>query len=305
MTKVSVVVPTVDRVSLLDRCLDGLAAQDGVGHEVIVVHDGEPAIVELLDRRAARGDLPLRAVRVEARAAAAKRNAGWRAAAGDVIAFTDDDCAPAPGWLAAGAAAFADGVDLVQGRIAPHPDDAGNQGTFARTLQVSKLDETFPTANAFYRRSALERAGGFDERFPNAAGEDTDLAWTVLEGGGQAVFAPDALVHHAVHPFGFVDHLRSLPRWGDLHLVLRKHPDVRRLTYRRFFWKRTHPAALLALVGLAGAVVDRRALALVVPHLARRVRRDGPVVGLQLAAVDLAETAVMIGGTIRHRTVLL
>ncbi len=295
--------PTVDRVALLARCIDGLAAQDGVAFEVIVVHDGNPDVVALLDDRA--GDLPLTALQSVRRPPAPKRNLGWRAAQSELVAFTDDDCQPQPGWLRAGVAAFADGVDIVQGSVAPHPDDAANRGTFARTLQVSKHTETYPTANLFYRRRALERAGGFDEQFGGAAGEDTDLAWRVLASGGRAVFAPDAAVYHAIHPFGFVDHLRSLPRWADLALVVRRHPGVRRLGHRRWFWKATHPTAVLAAVGLLAAPFDRRALALVLPHLVRRVRANGPVEGPQLAVVDLAEVAVMVKGSIQHRVLLL
>lgn len=301
--KVSVVVPTVDRIALLDRCLDGLAAQQGVDFEVIVVHDGVPEIEALLERRAA--DLPLTAVRSSVRPPAPKRNLGWRAARAPIVAFTDDDCHPQPGWLTEGLSGFGDGVEVVQGQTCPHPDDDGNRGTFARTLDVRRLTETYPTANLFYRREALERVGGFDEQFGAAAGEDTDLAWRVLAGGAHAVFAEGAVVFHAVHPFGFVDHLRSLPRWGDLVLVARRHPEARRLVHRRWFWKRTHTTAALALVGLLAMPFDRRAGLLALPHLVRRVRSDGPVVGPQLAVIDLAEVAVMVRGSIRHRALLV
>jgi GT2 family glycosyltransferase len=236
---------------------------------------------------------------------APKRNLGWRTARAPIVAFTDDDCEPQPNWLSAGLAGFADDVVIVQGRTCPHPDDDGNRGTFARTLDVGRLNETYPTANLFYRRDAVERVNGFDERFGAAAGEDTDLAWRVLELGGRTVFADHALVFHAVHPFGFVDHLRSLPRWADLALVARRHPEARRLVYRRWFWKKTHTTAVLAAVGLLAAPFDKRAAFLALPHLVRRVRSDGPVVGPQLAMVDLAEVAVMVRGSIRHRAVLI
>ena len=301
--QVTVVVPTVDRVALLDRCLDGLASQQGVDFEVVVVHDGVPDVEALLARRAS--DLPLTVVRSPVRPPAPKRNLGWRAARAPIVAFTDDDCQPQPGWLEEGLAGFVDGVELVQGVTSPHPDDAGNEGTFARTLNVPRLTETYPTANLFYRRAALERVGGFDEQFGAAAGEDTDLAWRVLESGGAAAFAADAIVFHAVHPFGFVDHLRSLPRWGDVVLVARRHPDLRRLVHRRWFWKRTHTTAALALVGLVVLPFTRRAGWLVLPHLVRRVRSDGLVAGSQLAVVDVAEVAVMVRGSIRHRALLV
>lgn len=301
--QVSVVVPTVDRLELLDRCLDGLAKQDAGDYEVIVVHDGVPEIEALLERRAA--DLPLVALRSSVRPPAPKRNLGWRTARAPIVAFTDDDCEPQPGWLAAGLTEFRDDVVIVQGRTSPHPDDERNRGTFARTLDINRLTETYPTANVFFRRDVLERVDGFDERFGGAAGEDTDLAWRVLEGGGRAAFNAEATVFHAIHPFGFVDHVRSLPRWADLTLVVRRHPGVRRLAHRRWFWKKTHTTAALALAGLLLAPFDRRAALFALPHLVRRVRSDGPFAGPQLAVVDLVEVAVMVRGSVRHRAVLV
>ena len=301
--QVSVVVPTVDRLELLDRCLDGLAKQTNVDYEVLVVHDGVPEIEALLERRAS--DLPLVSLRSSVRPPAPKRNLGWRTARAPIVAFTDDDCEPHPGWLAAGVAQFTDDVVIVQGRTCPHPDDDANRGTFARTLDIGRLTETYPTANLFFRRDVLANVDGFNEQFGGAAGEDTDLAWRVLEQGGRAVFNGDATVFHAIHPFGFVEHLRSLPRWADLTLVVRRHPEVRRLTHRRWFWKKTHTTAALAFFGLLATPFDKRAALLALPHLVRRIRSDGPVAGPQLAVVDLAEVAVMVRGSIRHRAVLV
>jgi glycosyltransferase involved in cell wall biosynthesis len=301
VTAVSVVVPTVDRVALLDRCLRGLAAQDGVTFEVLVVHDGDPGVAALLATWTDR--LPLRPLQIAERGAPAKRNAGWRAAVGPVIAFVDDDCEPAPGWLKAALDAVEDGVDLVQGRVEAHPDDVAPTTLFSRTIEVGRPSDLYPNANLVYRRSALERVGGYEEAF--AGGEDTDLAWRVLESGGAATWAPDALVWHAVRSATFTEHVRSLPRWHTLALVVRRHPQLRRHAHRRIFWKRSHPTAALAVVGLVLALVDRRALALVAPLLARRVREAGITDGFQLAAADAVEVGVMAYGSVRHRTVLL
>jgi GT2 family glycosyltransferase len=234
-----------------------------------------------------------------------KRNAGWRATHAPLIAFTDDDCEPAPGWLAAAvAAASAPGVELVQGPVQPHPADAGVTGVFKRTLDVPAATDTYPNANLVYRRSALERVGGFDPAVWGG-GEDTDLAWRVLESGGEVAWAEDALVWHAVRPATFTQHVKSLWRWSTLALVLRRHPQLRRLLHRKLFWKRTHPRALLAIVGLVGGLFDRRALALCVPLLATRVRASGLRDGVQLAASDMAEVGVMAAGAVRYRVALL
>lgn len=302
MPEVSVVIPTVDRVALLERCLLGLEQPQGADFEVIVVHDGDRAVTALLGRW--RDRLPLRELRIDERGAVPKRNAGWNVATSPVIAFTDDDCAPAPGWLGAALRALGPGVDLVQGRVAPHPNDAHVRGVFARTVEVPGPSDLYANANLVYRRTALERVGGFDPAFWGG-GEDTDLAWRVLGSGGTAAFAEDALVWHAVRPAGLRRHLRSLPRWATLALVLRRHPHLRNHLHRRLFWKRSHPTALLGLLGLALTPLDRRASVLVLPLVVRRVRAEGPLDGAQLAIADMAEVLVVLAGSVRYRTVLL
>src|SRR5947209_6902027 len=128
--RVSVVVPTFKRPDLLIRCLAALRAQDlyAANYEVIIADDA--ACEET--RRAvdawrkvpdslAQGQCPgpeVRYVDVTGKhGPAAARNVGWRAARGEIIAFTDDDCIPAPGWLKAGLAAFTDEVVGVTGRL--------------------------------------------------------------------------------------------------------------------------------------------------------------------------------------------
>lgn len=284
---VAVVVPTVDRVDLLDRCLRGLRDE-----EVLVVHDGHPGVVALLARRGVRG------LRISERGVSAKRNAGWRALHTTHVAFIDDDCEPAPGWVHSLQSV---GADLVAGPVQPHPEDAA-EGLWARTVR-SEAPGFYPGCNLLLSRTALEAVHGFDETL--SGGEDTDLAWRVRESGASHGWSADALVWHAVRPVSFVAQLRSLPRWAGLPLVVRRHPQLRTLAHRRVFWKDSHPAAVLALIGLLLAVRDRRGLLAVMPLLLRRVRAAGPVAGAQLAVNDVAEAAVLTAGSLRHRSLLL
>ncbi len=303
--RVSVVVPTVDRVDLLARTLRGLASQDVDSFEAIVVHDGHPGIKALLNEWANR--IPLRAIQIAERGTVAKRNAGWRAASAPIIAFTDDDCEPAPGWLKAALEAFdrsAPTLDLVQGRVDSHPEDAHVDGLFKRTVNVTSHYEGYPNANLVYRRAALERVGGFDPAFWGAT-EDADLAFRVLESGGEVAYVDDALVWHAVRAVDFVSHMKSLPRWGNAALTIKRHPQLRRLLPYRIFWKDTHVTGALALLGLLLAPFSRRALVLALPHLAKRVKDSGPRAGVQLAVADVAEVAVTVAGSVRYKTLFL
>src|SRR5205085_6868290 len=90
------------------------------------------------------------------------RNAGWRAARAPIVAFTDDDCVPQPGWLAALASGMTD-ADVVQGRTVL--DEAQRRGPFSPHVEVGGPSWIFQTCNIAYRRSILEAIGGFDERF--------------------------------------------------------------------------------------------------------------------------------------------
>ena len=95
---VSVVVPTYRRPEPLDRCLSALLAQnfDALRFEIIIADDAASQDTRRQVEKWAKLARPaVRYVRVvENHGPAAARNAGWRAAQGRIIAFTDDDCIP-------------------------------------------------------------------------------------------------------------------------------------------------------------------------------------------------------------------
>ncbi|MBD0316636.1 MAG: glycosyltransferase [Nitrospiraceae bacterium] len=205
--EISVVVPTFKRPPLLHRCLSALTAQtlDPALYEIIVVDDGPSEetrrVVESWIERVARPQLQYVPV-YHAHGPAAARNTGWRAARGRLIAFTDDDCIPAPDWLAAGCALLnEETVSAACGRIvvpvSHHPTD--HERT---TSGLEKVE--FATANAFCTRRALLEVGGFDERFTQAWREDSDLQFSLVEHGRRCIHLPEAVVVHPVRP----------ARWG-------------------------------------------------------------------------------------------
>jgi glycosyltransferase involved in cell wall biosynthesis len=98
--RISVVVPTLNRVDDLRRCLAALARQTRPADRiVVVVHDSDAATQEALAAWRDRGS-EVSATTVRARGLPAALNAGLDAVAGDVICFTDDDAEPWPDWLA-------------------------------------------------------------------------------------------------------------------------------------------------------------------------------------------------------------
>ena len=226
---VSVVVPTHRRPAMLLRCLQALAAQrlDRQHFEVVVVDESASAEARaIVGRYAEIADLQIRCLAVPGiRGPAAARNIGWRAARGEIIAFTDDDCVPDAGWLAAGLAAFGPGVDGVEGRVVvPLPNWPTE---YEKNVARLALGE-FVTANCFYRRDVLEAVGGFDERFRAPGREDSDLFFTLLERGGVFERAEGAVVIHPIRPAGWGVSLREQRKSSWDALLYKKHPALYR-----------------------------------------------------------------------------
>ena len=216
--RISVVVPTRDRPEALGRCLTALERQT-VPVEIVVVEDS-----------AGRGP-------------ATARNEGVRRARGEAICFTDDDCAPFPGWaealsapilsgtaqatagptlVAAGATAADRAWEAILGYLQEQADAPGTASPgFAAT------------ANLACSRSLLGRLP-FDESFPAAAGEDRDWADRAAWAGAAPLFVPQGLV---VHQSGLRvrDFLRQQYRYGQGSTRYRRAAPSRRFGSPSFY----------------------------------------------------------------------
>lgn len=87
-SSVSVIIPTYNRADLLPRALNSVLPQCEPGDEVIVVDDGS---TDGTDRVVERFGAQVRYLKLEHRGVHHTRNAGIRAATGDLVAFLDDD----------------------------------------------------------------------------------------------------------------------------------------------------------------------------------------------------------------------
>jgi len=270
--RVSVIVPTYRRPDLLERCLAALRRQTLAPeeYEIIVCDDGPSAEAHAVVRAAAvPGGVAIHYLEVTAtQGPAGARNQGWRHARAPLIAFTDDDTVPDPGWLAAGLAAMASGAAAATGRIEmPLPVRPSDIELDAAGLTRAE----FVTANCFVRRGVLTSVGGFDERFSMAWREDSDLHFTLLEGGHTIVHAPDALVVHPLREVRFAAGIGMQKKVLFDVLLYRKHPRLYRERVR------PSPPWFYLIVSL---------LLVITPLLAVAGRPD--LAGLTLAAWALA-----------------
>ncbi|HEU4350221.1 MAG TPA: glycosyltransferase, partial [Actinoplanes sp.] len=193
MTSVTIVIPTLGRPSLTGL----LGRLTGACADLILVDD----------RPAPAGELPippgLDAKVLTGRGAgpAAARNVGWRAARTEWVAFLDDDVLPDPDWAArllADLDAAPDHAGGVQGNLrVPLPPD--RRPTDWERVTAGLADGQWITADMAYRRAALDRAGGFDERLPRAFREDAELAFRV-RAAGYALARGGRTVTHPVRP---------------------------------------------------------------------------------------------------------
>ncbi len=300
---VSVVVPTFRRDETLLRLLAALAAQDlpRERFEIIVVDDAcsesTPAAVAAFAAR--EPGLRLRLLPGKSEGPATARNLGWRAATAPLIAFIDDDAYPEwADWLRRGLEAFADpAVAAAVGSVRVPADDPPTD--FQRNVKRLETAD-FLTCNAFCRREALERVGGFDQAFRVPFREDSDLQFRIEAAGGRIARVPEAVVIHPAPPGRFAVSLR-LQRYSLYNALLyKKHPQRYRAEIQRrppFAYYGIIVAALGALASLAsGRRRGALALALVWLGLEGRffVRRARGAAHTRRHLLDLLYTSALI-----------
>jgi GT2 family glycosyltransferase len=246
----------------------------------------------------------------------AKRNIGIGRARGSIIAFTDDDCRPAEGWINAGRDYLAahPGVAAVEGRTMIAADNTGD-GHFREFKRLERPG--FRTNNIFYRRSVIHSAGGFDERF-TVQREDLDLAFTAIESGGSIDFSESIVAEHRFRPGERWNLLKNCWNRRFDPLLHKKHP----LLYRRYVKTPWTPSILVVLAAHGGTVVAGAygilaalilaadlvlVLGIVMVKRAFNLRNPGDIcrawIGHLLAPVVLA--AALVYGNLRFRGKLL
>jgi GT2 family glycosyltransferase len=214
-TPIAVVIATLGRADGAARAAGSVLKADYPALALHVVDQSQDNATETALSRLA-GDPRLQVVRAPARGLGAARNLGVRLSKAPIIAFTDDDCEVAPGWLGAMAAAFQDDprLGLVFGSVLPA--DYDRTAGFIPAYQVRQLRSVRGLSGKAriegigacmaIRRSTWSELGGFDEALgagaPLRAGEDADFAMRALLAGQGVHETPDAVVtHHGFRSF--------------------------------------------------------------------------------------------------------
>jgi GT2 family glycosyltransferase len=236
-TGISVVVPTFQRRASVARLLRSLDQQTLPPGEVIVVIDGSADGTRELVESLGPASYPQHALWQPNRGRASARNAGIRAASGEILVLLDDDMEPAPGCLAAHARAHEGAarrgvlgaVPIVVGTDTPptvayigtkfnaHLDRLAQPG-----CPITFRD--FYTGNFSIRREVLLQIGLLDESYTLYGNEDCELAIRLLAGGVELVYDARALAsQHYEKTFAALARDTREKGWTAL-LCARQHP---------------------------------------------------------------------------------
>jgi len=224
MYRVSVIIPTHNRLNRLKRVLASLEHQSYTldDFQVIVVSDGSSDGTDAYLRTLAT-PLRLQIVTQPNQGVAVARNQGLKHATGDIILFIDDDVVPSRQLIAEHMRIHAGQSDdtIVLGPMLT-PDDFSlsswvrwEQAMLVKQYQAMLSGKYQPTARQFYTgntsvaRIHLLAAGGFDENFRRA--EDVELAYRLAQRGLRFIFNPDAIGYHYAE--------RSFRSWMEIPYV--------------------------------------------------------------------------------------
>jgi GT2 family glycosyltransferase len=237
----SVIVPTHQRRERVVHNVEALAKQELASFEVVVVDDGgsdgtATALREL------NPPFPLTVLEQENSGAAEARNAGTRAAGGEILLFLDDDMEADPAMLAEHDRCHREGADLVVGDMPLHPDSPQNLLSVGVGLWASSRRERLTTdggkigpddlltGQMSISREAFDRVGGFDTSFTREGlfgGEDIDFGLRVVKAGFSVVYNPAAISYqyYDVDPGAYLRRTREAGR-SEEELVLKARPST-------------------------------------------------------------------------------
>ncbi|MEM3736728.1 MAG: glycosyltransferase [Candidatus Bathyarchaeia archaeon] len=218
----SVVVIARNAEATLEACLRSIKKQSRYPDEIIVVDNGSTDSTSKVATR-----MEVRVISEPRRGRARARNAGIKAARGDLIVFIDSDAVADESWL----------VNLLKYQGLEDERVAGVAGNILASNRQKRIPRLldlvvancphYGTGNILYFKRVLEETGGFDERL--GAAEDVELAWRIIRRGYTLGFEPRAVVYHN-HPerlYSFVRQQFNFGRWSIFAREISQMPRLK------------------------------------------------------------------------------
>jgi glycosyltransferase involved in cell wall biosynthesis len=240
--ELTVVIPTFNRWTVLEETLRRLSSQQTEAEfEVIVVDDGSnDSTTGFAESFAGTAAIPIRILSQSNMGPAAARNKGVAAAAGEILLFLGDDIWPRSDLVERHSSFHRRNPDLEIGLLgqvvwadeaSPSPlmhwlTSAGIQFAYEYIEDPDSVPSSFfYTANVSLKTSFFRSQNGFDEAFPDAALEDTELALRLAAAGMKLRYDPGAIGEH-YHPVDLIGTLDRMSKIGkSARLLVERAPD--------------------------------------------------------------------------------
>ena len=291
----SIVIPTYNRLPILEKCLRALEAQELSqenyikGYEVVLVDDGSTD--GTLNWLATHKDefTHLRCFEQDHAGPAAARNLGVEKAQGDTIIFIDSDLVVLSNFLQAHTNALVQGKEKLGNNCFFTYGAVINTCNFANpTAEPYKITDFsaafFATGNVAIPKRWLEEAGLFDNGFQLYGWEDLELGVRLKKLGLQLIKCPQAVGYHWHPPFS----LQQIPKLIDQEiqrgrmgvLFYQKHPTwevkmmIQMTWFHRLLW------GILSVNGL----LNERTMS---PFLQWLINIGKPQLALEIARIFL------------------
>ncbi len=291
----SVVIPTYNRLPILEKCLRALERQQLredsaiTGYEVVLVDDGSTdGTLEWLE--AHKSEFPhVRSLAQDHMGPAAARNLGVEQATGDTIIFIDSDLVVTEHFLQAHADALVEGEQkLGSDRLFTYGwviNTCNFDNPISEPYKITDFSAAyFATGNVAIARKWLEKAGLFDTRFQLYGWEDLELGVRLKQLGLKLIKCPAAVGYHWHPPFA----LNQIPRMIDREiqrgrmgvLFYQKHPtwDVRMMIQMTLLHR-----LLWGILSLGGRLNERT----MAPFLQWLINQGKPQLALEIARIFL------------------
>lgn len=321
--QVSIVVPVHNGSETIEDCLKAIFAAEYPSdqREVIVVDDGSTDDTPQTLHRMKGEGAPFVLIRQPNRGSAAARDAGIKAAKGEIVFIISQDTFAEQTWLAAAVAKFRESphIGIVQGQVALTDPI---RFPFCHATRLESLVWAFPTVAIAYRAQALDRAGRYFDLHFTEYGDDVDIAWRIIEQGYTYKWLDQVTARHGVYRRSFLHELRrSFPGPERFVLLVKRHPQIRQFFYGGILW--SHPRKLaevgLLLLGLGvslfqpflGSMVAITACLLAMHRHRRTASTALPavhrylVVPLHVYLCEVLLFLALVYGSVRYRSLVL